>query len=135
MYVTSDRRTLRNSTIFHMQRQVIFKINKQNGFRSGLSCTVEVFTLKQIIEKRTALSLSTHLVFVNLQNAYHLVPLNKLWTNMTGSSVCKTYVKAVKLFYSGCTSSFKVGKLVSPEFEVTDGLRQGCTLAPIHFKI
>ncbi|XP_060517219.1 uncharacterized protein LOC132696423 [Cylas formicarius] len=46
----------------------------QCGFRAGRSCTDNVFTLKQVIEKRSARNLETHLTFVDLQKAYDPVP-------------------------------------------------------------
>ena len=51
------------------------------------------------------------------------------------SNVSDIYIKAVKNYYSGCTSVVKQGNMVSPEFPVTKGLRQGCAMAPTPFKI
>lgn len=44
-------------------------------------------------------------------------------------------MNVVKNSYSGCISAAKVGKHVSPEFEVTECLRHGCSLVPAMFKI
>lgn len=78
--------------------------------------------------------MSTHLVFVDLHKVYDTIPLNKLWTNIINTGVCKNYVKAVKDNNSQC-NTVKVGKNIPPEFEVTKKLRQGYTLAPMIFKI
>lgn len=64
-----------------------------------------------------------------------MVPLNKLWTIMINTRLCKTSVKAVKDFYCGCTRISKGKQNISLEFEVTKGLRQGCMLAPMFSKI
>ncbi|XP_030750903.1 uncharacterized protein LOC115878509 [Sitophilus oryzae] len=55
------------------------EIEEQGGFRAGRSCTDNIFVLQQIIEKRRARNLDTHLVFIDLEKAYDTVPLKKLF--------------------------------------------------------
>jgi hypothetical protein len=44
---------------------------KQNGFRTGRSCMDDIFTIKQVIEKRREHSLETHVVFIDYEK--HLI--------------------------------------------------------------
>jgi hypothetical protein len=53
------------------------QMEEQSGFRAGCSCTNNIFSLKNLTEKRTARNLETHLVFVDLQKAYDSVPIKK----------------------------------------------------------
>ena len=46
-----------------------------------------------------------------------------------------TMVKAIKDMYKGITSRIKIGKKLTPQFMVTKGLRQGCSMSPVLFNI
>jgi len=60
-------------------RDLIEEENKdeeeQSGFRTGQSCTDNIFCMKQVIEKRNATNRETHLLFVDLTKAYDSVPI------------------------------------------------------------
>ncbi|XP_030754536.1 uncharacterized protein LOC115881259 [Sitophilus oryzae] len=75
------------------------EIEEQGGFRAGRSCTDNIFVLQQIIEKRRARNLDTHLVFIDLEKAYDTVPLKKLFENLVEANVSKTYINAIWNMY------------------------------------
>ena len=52
---------------------------EQTGFRKGRSCIDNVFTLKQIMEKRKEFNLETHILFVDYKKAFDKVSRPKLW--------------------------------------------------------
>lgn len=108
---------------------------EQSGFRAGRSCTDNIFCLKQIIEKRTARNIETHITFVDLQKAYDTVPISKLWKVLEQSNINHTYIHALQELYKDSKSRVKVGKYVTQEFLVNKGLRQGCCVSPTLFKI
>src|SRR5699024_3466529 len=107
----------------------------QSGFRAGRSCVDNIFTLRQMIDKRLACGLQTHLAFVDIHKAYDSVPLCRLWKILSEEKIHPKYVKAIQNLYTNITSQVKCGKNLSKKFEVTKGLRQGCCLAPTLFKI
>ena len=41
----------------------------------------------------------------------------------------------MKSLYKGSSSKIKIGKLITKGFQVTKGLKQGCSLSPTLFKI
>ena len=49
---------------------------EQSGFRTGRSCTDNIFCMKQVIEKRNATNQETHLLFVDLTKAYDSIPIS-----------------------------------------------------------
>lgn len=108
---------------------------EQNGFRAGRSCSDNLFCLKQVLEKRLARNLETHMIFIDLKKAYDSVPLSKLWLAMSENGISDLYIQAVKNLYSDMTSRIKIGGKLSEEFLITKGLRQGCAIAPTLFKI
>lgn len=112
-----------------------YEEEEQCGFRAGRSCTDNVFCLKQVIEKKTALNQEVHIIFVDLQKAYDTVPINKLWQVLQESNINYTLIRALKNLYDGSKSRIKTNNGLSPAFAVTKGLRQGCCVSPTLFKI
>lgn len=73
-------------------------VEEQNGFRAGRSCMDSIFSLKQVIEKRLAHNLSTHIVFIDLTKAYDSVPLSMLWIAMEKQGISKKIYKQYNSF-------------------------------------
>lgn len=48
-------------------------IEEQAGFRKGRSCMDDVFSLKQIIQKRREFNLETHLAFIDFEKAFDCI--------------------------------------------------------------
>lgn len=57
----------------------VFLEEEQVGFRKGRSCSDNVFTIKQIIEKRREYNLETHIAFIDIIKAFDKVNRSKLW--------------------------------------------------------
>ena len=72
---------------------------------------------------------------MDLQKAYDSVPTQALWQVMGKCGVPPTMLRIVKSFHDGMRAEVRVGALISSSFEVRNGLRQGCTLAPTLFNI
>lgn len=111
------------------------EIEEQNGFRAGRSCMDNTFVLQQILEKRKARNLATHLVFIDLEKAYDTVPLKMLFEILTKSDLSNVYVRAIQNIYRNSKSVVKIGSTISEPFSPSKGLRQGCSLSPTLFKI
>jgi len=57
-------------------------VEEQSGFRKGRSCTDDILTVQQIIEKRKEYNLPLFLLFIDYENAYDNVDSVKLWEMM-----------------------------------------------------
>jgi hypothetical protein len=57
------------------------------NFTAECSIKDKIFTIKQLIEKRKANNVETHLVFIDLEKAYDTVPLQRLFEILEKSSV------------------------------------------------
>lgn len=51
----------------------------ESEFHAGIFCTDNLFCLKQVVEKRGARHLETHITFVDLQRRHDTVSILKLW--------------------------------------------------------
>ena len=107
---------------------------EQSGFRTERSCTVNIFCMKQIIKKRNATNQETHLLFVDFTKAYDSISISKLWEVLGESNINSTLIKALQNLY-GNTAQVKTGNILSHPFYITKGLRTGCCIFPILFKI
>ena len=110
---------------------------ERSGFRGGQSCTVNVFIMKQIIEKRSAVNLKTHILFIDLKKAYDNIPIDKLrvWEVLPQTNLNQSVITAIKNLYAHSAARVKIGNKLSPPPYITKGLRQGCCISPTLFKI
>lgn len=60
------------------------------------------------------------------------MPRGALWTVL---EKCGVPPRLLKSFHEGMHAEVRVGSLTTESFEVGNGLRQGCTLAPTLFNI
>ena len=111
------------------------EIEEQNGFRPGRSCIDNIFTLKQLVEKRMERGMDLHVTFIDLRKAFDSVPLQKLWTALRKSNTRDIYINAVKALYKGNQAFIKVGNKISEPLTQTKGVKQGSCLSPTLFKI
>ena len=71
---------------------------EQSVFRTGRSCTDNIFCMKQVIEKRNATNQETHLLFVDLTKAYDSMIILKLWEVLGELNINNTLIKHCKIF-------------------------------------
>ena len=78
---------------------------------------------------------SLFVLFVDLWKAYDSVLRQTLWCVLEKYGVPPTMVSVIKSFHEGMTAVVRVGDSVTDDIEVTNDLRQGCTLAPTLFNL
>lgn len=108
---------------------------EQAGFRAGRSTADHLFSVTQILEKKTAFNQEIHMLFVDLKKAYDNIPQNKLWEALQNTNINVNLIRAVKQTYEQNTTKVKLGKKLSKGCQVNKGLKQGCCLSPLLFKI
>lgn len=108
-------------------------LEEQSGFRGGRSCIDDVFTLKQIIEKRREFNLETHMVFVDFEKAFDRVRREKLWSIMERRGFPRHLIQACQSLYQH--TKIVINKYKDCEVAINQGVRQGCSLSPTLFNI
>ena len=78
---------------------------------------------------------SLFILFVDLKKAYDSVPRNALWTVLAKCGVPLTMLSIIRSFHDGMQAGVRVGNTVTDNFEVRNGLRQGCMMAPVLFNV
>ena len=107
----------------------------QGGFRRGRSCTDQIFCVRQIVEKLYEHRSKAFLIFVDLRKAYDSVPRRGLWCGLRKLGIPSKLVDLIADFHSGMQASVRVGDSRTDPITVRNGLRQGCSLAPVLFNL
>ena len=107
--------------------------DSQCGFRAGRGCVDLIFCVRQFVEKTIEHRSKIFLLFVDLRKAYDSVPWQALWCVLWKYGVPGCLVDLVRSFHDGMAATVAVGGEEAPPFEVRNGLRQGCTIAPTLF--
>ena len=109
--------------------------DSQCGFRQGRGCIDMVFCVKQLIEKSVEHNTTTYMLFIDLRKAYDSVPRQALWHCLEKYGIPPRMVNIIRSFHEGMQTSVSVNGENTPVFEVRNGLRQGCTIAPTLFNL
>ena len=133
--VTSSMGRLYGKILKTRLENTIVDIEEQSGFRSGRSCLDNTFTLKQVLEKRIARNMDTHLIFIDLEKAYDSVPLDRLFKTLRKRGINENYIRSIYNIYKNTECVVKSGQQVSKKIKITKGLKQGCSMSPTLFKI
>ena len=72
------------------QEYANYEEEEQSGFRAGRSCTDNVFSLKQVIEKKIERNIPIYLMFVDSKKAYDNIPISKLWEVLQNTNINHT---------------------------------------------
>ena len=107
----------------------------QCGFRKGRGCIDMVFVGRQMVEKCREHNDSLFVLFVDLQKAYDSIPRMALWTVLERYGVPPTMLSVIRSFHDNMLAEVRIGDVITDSFEVKNGLRQGCTLAPSMFNL
>ena len=107
----------------------------QCGFRKGRGCIDMIFAARQLIEKTREHADSLFTLFVDLKKAYDSVPRQALWHLLEKYGVPPVMLSLIKSLHEGMNAVVRVGDSITDPIAVSNGLRQGCTLAPMLFNL
>jgi len=107
----------------------------QCGFRAARGTTDMIFAARQIQEKCREQYQDLHMVFIDLTKAFDTVNRQGLWQVLRKIGCPETFIQIVQSFHDGMQGQVIDGGEASPLFDVTNGTKQGCVLAPLLFCI
>ena len=76
-----------------------------------------------------------YLLFIDLRKAYDSIPRGALWQVLRKYGIPPTVVNIIRSLYDGMKTEVIMDGATTQEIEVTNGLRQGCTIAPTPFNL
>ena len=107
----------------------------QAGFGSNRSTSDQIFTLRQVLEKRWEYAQSSHLLFIDFKQAYDCLHRDSLWAILSSFEIPTKLVKIIQALYADTISRVRVKGAYSTPFPIASGVRQGCLLSPCVFNL
>ncbi len=109
--------------------------DSQCGFRSGRGCIDMVYCVRQLVEKAREHNTQVFMLFIDLRKAYDSIPRQALWQVLRKYGVPPIMVSLLRSLHEGMKAEVTMDEQVAPEFEVCNGLRQGCVIALALFNL
>ena len=126
-------RILLNRLSTHLTPEVVPET--QCGFRGNRSTVDMIFCLRQLQEKCIEQDRPLYMVFVDFSKAFDTVGRTGLWQLLKKYGCPEKFTTMIEALHTGMMATVNVGGEVSESFRVTNGVKQGCVLAPTLFSI
>ena len=94
-----------------------------------------VFTLRQLQEKCIEQHQDLYIMFVDLTKAFDTVSRPALWAILSRLGCPPKFVRMIRAFHEGMMARVIENGDVSDPFPVSNGVKQGCVLAPTLFSL
>ena len=94
-----------------------------------------IFCARQLVEKASEHNTKLYFLFIDLRKAYNSVPREALWQVLKKYGFPSTLVNIIRSLHDSMKAEVTVGGSTTPEIQVTNGFRQGCTIAPTLFNL
>ena len=107
----------------------------QCGFRKRRGCVDMIYTARQLVEKCIEHDSALFMLFVDLRKAYDSVPRSTLWQLLAKCGIPPTMLSLIRSLHDGMQAVVRSGDGTTDNISVTNGLRQGCPVAPSLFNL
>lgn len=107
----------------------------QCGFRKGRGTVDMIFAARQLQEKCQEQNRDLYTTFVDLTKAFDTVSREGLWKIMRKLGCPDKFINMVRQFHDGMLARVRNDGDSSDAFPVTNGVKQGCVLAPTLFSM
>lgn len=107
----------------------------QCGFRNNRSTVDMIFCLRQLQEKCIEQNRSLYVVFVDFTKAFDTVGRRGLWQLLRKYGCPEKFTRMIESLHTGMMAKVKEAGETSESFPVSNGVKQGCVLAPTLFSI
>ena len=94
-----------------------------------------IFTARQFQKKCQEQNMDLYMTFVDLTKAFDTVSREGLWKIMAKSGCLTKFIAMVRQFHNGMLARVQNDGEFSDPFPVTNGVKQGCVLAPTLFSM
>lgn len=128
-----NRIVAQNVSKFLEDNNVLSEI--QGGFRPSFSTTDHVFILKSIAACRLAEGKKTYMAFLDFRKAFDTVWRDGLMLAIWNTGIRGKIWKIIDSLYDNVKAQVRFGNLITNDFNVEEGVKQGCALSPVLFCI
>ena len=107
----------------------------QCGFRALRGTIDMIFSLRQVSEKAREKNQELYMVFIDLTKAFDTVNRAALWKIMQKLGIPDNMLRVITSFHEGMKASVVSNGDSSEQFNVSNGTKQGCVMAPVLFAL
>ena len=126
-------RILLNRLTAHLEQGLLPE--SQCGFRKERGTIDMVFAARQLQEKCQEQNTDLFSTYVDLTKAFDTVSRDGLWKIMAKYGCPSKFISIVRQFHDGMQARVQDNGETSQPFPVTNGVKQGCVLAPTLFSL
>lgn len=112
-----------------------FLPESQAAFRTNRGTSDMLFCMRQIIEKCSEQSQELYIMFIDIVKAYDSVDRNLLWLFLNKFGCPPKFLNLLIELHSENVSRVRVQNDTTDAFQIKNGVKQGCVLAPFLFNI
>ena len=105
------------------------------GFRRVRGCSNMIYTVRQLVEKSWEYESKAFLLFIDLKKAYDSVPRGAMWAALGKLGVPEPVIELIWSFHQVMQAQIQLNGTLLEAIDVTNGLRQGCCMAPVLFNL
>ena len=109
--------------------------DSQCRFRRSRSTTDMIFTVKEIHEKYTKQNMCLFAVFIDLTKAFDTVNREALWVILRKLRCPAKFTTLIRLLHDDMTGEVMFEGETFERFEISNGVKKGCMLAPALFNL
>ena len=108
---------------------------EQFGFRNKEECISLFISIREICQRRKFMNKFTYVAFLDLRKAYDSVPIFNILTKLFNLGIRDKCFDFLSNLYLSSKARARFLDMLSYEFPVNRGVRQGCPLSPILFNL
>jgi len=105
----------------------------QFGFRRNRSTAQAALVLRTLQDQHRSSGQQLWACFVDFKKAYDTVPRQRLWTKLAARGLGGSWLQAMQALYADVPMSVRTASGLSPCFQASLGLKQGCPASPTLF--
>ena len=126
-------RVLLNRLTVHLEQGLLPE--SQCGFRKARGTVDMVFAARQLQEKCQEQNADLYSTYVDLTKAFDTVSREGLWRIMAKYGCPRKFIAIVRQLHDGMLARVQDNGETSDPFHVSNGVKQGCVLAPTLFSL